>query len=291
MNDQDLISRVRQLQIRCRGLIDHDLIGSYQSSFKGAGIEYEESRPYQPGDDIRTIDWRLTARLTQPYVKLYRQERQASIHLLLDTSGSMSVPGFGRTPADVARETASVLAMLASSQDDQVGLMLFADTIRQVIPPAGGTQHALWIMRQILSTRDNHERTDLTAPLERLCRTWTKRCIVFLFSDFLASGHEPSLRIAARMHDLIPVVVGHLWDRQLPSGGMLTARDPETGRTVRLDAYSRRQRDRYKQSAQDALDQQLKGFARLRLTPLILSTGDDIAVQLHRYFDRRGVMP
>lgn len=107
MTDMNLIRRVRQLQIRCRGLIDHELIGSYQSSFKGQGIEYEESRPYQPGDDVRAIDWRLTARLTRPFVKLYQQERQATVHLLLDTSGSLSVPGFGRTPADVVGDTAA----------------------------------------------------------------------------------------------------------------------------------------------------------------------------------------
>lgn len=284
----DLLQRVNRLRIYCSAMIDQQLAGSSGSTFQGQGIEFEETRPYQPGDDVRAIDWRVTARFGHPFVKLFREERQSRVFLIVDRSGSMAAPPIGPTPWDRLAEVAGVLALLATAENNRVGMMLFSDHVDHTVPPAGGTEWAMRILRDLVAWKpDKAKQTNLRIPLERLCRTERRRCVAIILSDFLCEGYERALRVATSMHDVIPIVFQHPLQRMLPKCGMLPVRDPESGQMIWIDTFSRRQREQY-QTAADAVERQRDGyFAKLRVPVLHLSTDDDIAVKLHRFFDRR----
>lgn len=283
----DLLQRVHRLRIHCGALVDQHLAGSHGSPFKGQGIEFEETRPYQAGDDVHAIDWRVTARSGRPFVKLFREERQATIYLIIDGSGSVAAPPFGPSPWDRICELAGVLAIVASADENRVGMLLFSDRVVHAVPPAGGTEHAVRILRDAVAWQPAGGETNLRLPLERLVRTERRRCTAIILSDFLAAGYERALRIAAASHDLIPIVCQHPMQNQLPACGLLPARDPETGRTAWIDTFSRRQRDAYHRAAQAFEARRDELFARLRLSALYLSSHDDVAVALRRFFDRR----
>ncbi|WP_164103397.1 DUF58 domain-containing protein [Candidatus Laterigemmans baculatus] len=284
----DLLQRVHRLRIHCGALVDQQLAGSYASPFKGQGIEFEETRPYQAGDDVRAIDWRVTARSGRPFVKLFREERQSTVYLIIDGSGSVTAPPFGATPWDRICEVAGVLALVASADENRVGLLLFTDRVELAIPPAGGTEHAMRILRDVVAWEPASQPTDLRPPLERLLRTERRRCTAVVLSDFLAAGYERALRIAAASHELIPIVCHHPLQREVPRVGLLPTRDPESGRMLWLDTFSRRQREEYRRAAAAMERRRDELFARLRLPVLHLSSHEDVAVALRRFFDRRG---
>jgi uncharacterized protein (DUF58 family) len=284
----ELLRRVERLQIRCSSLIDGRLIGEYESTFKGEGLEFEETRPYQPGDEVRAIDWRVTARFSKPFVKLFRQQRQLTVHLLVDGSRSMHAPAYGRTPADVATEVAGILASVASADHDRVGLTLFTDSIEHTVEPQNGPSHVTRLMRDLICWRPAGIRMRLDLPLERLHRVQRSRCVVVLISDFLSVNDASSMRVISRLHDLIPVIVRHPSDEQLPRCGMLQARDPETGRMRWIDTMNAGQRREFDQAARAQrlhLDQM---FAGMRCLPLWIRCDQDVVAALHHYFDRRG---
>ena len=283
----DLLQRVNRLRIYCSTLVDQQLAGSAASAFKGQGIEFEETRPYQPGDDVRAIDWRVSAKSGRPFVKLFREERQSTIYLLVDGSGSLAAPPIGPTPWQRIVEVAGVLALLASADANRVGLMLFTDHVEHAVPPASGTERAMRLLRDLIAWNPTGRPTNLTVPLARLCRVERRRCIAIVLSDFLYDGYERALRAAAGMHDVVPIVCHHPLQQALPKCGLLPARDPETGQITWIDTFSRRQRDQYRQAAEAIGKRRDDLFARLRIPALHLSTVDDIAVQLHRFFDRR----
>lgn len=286
-HSSDLLRRVNRLRIHCHALVDQHLTGSYGSTFKGQGIEFEETRPYQPGDDVRAIDWRVTARSGRPFVKLFREERQSTVYLIVDGSGSLAAPPIGPTPWDRVAEIAGVLAIVASADNSRVGMMLFTDKVEHAVPPASGAEQAMRILRDVVAWHPTGKLTNLRLPLERLCRTERRRCVAIILSDFLCEGYERALRVAAAMHDVIPIVCHHPLQRALPKCGLLPVRDPETGRMTWLDTFSRRQRDEYRTTTEAIEKRRDEYFARLRVPALHLSTNDDIAVKLHRFFDRR----
>lgn len=287
----DLLQRVNRLRIHCLALVDQQLAGSSGSTFKGQGIEFEETRPYQPGDDVRAIDWRVTARSGQPFVKLFREERQSTVYLLVDGSRSLTAPPIGTTPWQRVAEVAGVLAILAGADANRVGMMLFADQIEHVVPPASGAEQAMRVLRDIVAWRPAakaaNQPTNLAAPLARLCRTERRRSVAIVLSDFLCEGYERALRAATAMHDIIPIVCQHPLQQSLPRCGLLPARDPETGLLMWIDTFSRHQRHQYRAAAEAAERRRDEIFARLRIPALHLSTVDDVAVKLHRFFDRR----
>lgn len=283
----DLLQRVNRLRIHCSTLVDQQLAGSAASAFKGQGIEFEETRPYQPGDDVRAIDWRVTAKSHRPFVKLFREERQSTIYLLVDGSGSLAAPPIGPTPWQRIVEVAGVLALLASADANRVGLMLFTDHVEHVVPPASGTERAMRLLRDLIAWNPAGRPTNLTVPLARLCRVERRRCVAIVLSDFLHDGYERALRAAAAMHDVVPIVCHHPLQQALPRCGLLPVRDPETGQMMWIDTFSRRQREQYRQAAEAIGKRRDELFARLRIPALQLSTEDDIAIQLHRFFDRR----
>lgn len=286
-HSSDLIRRVERLRIHCRALVDSQLAGSYGSTFKGQGIEFEETRPYQPGDDVRAIDWRVTAKSGRPFVKVFREERHSTVYLIVDGSGSLTAPPIGAKPWDRLCEIAGVLGIVASMDQDRVGMILFTDRIEHIVPPAAGAEQAMRIVRDLVAWNPAGQRTDLRVPLERLCRTERRRCVAIILSDFLCGGYRRALRVAATMHELVPIICHHPLERLLPKCGLLAARDPETGQRMWIDTFSRRQRGEYLAAAEASAQRRHEHFARLRIPVLHLSTGDDVAAKLLEFFERR----
>jgi uncharacterized protein (DUF58 family) len=289
----ELMRRIRRVQIKTSHKVDDLLVGRWHSAFKGRGMEFEEVRPYQVGDDIRTIDWNVTARAGEPFVKLFREERETSVILLVDVSGSQNFGTQYQSKAELVTEFSATIAMSAIKNSDKVGLMLFADQVEKSIPPRQGARHALRIIRELLFWQDSHQgpasgsKTNIQAALEHLGRTQKRRRVVFLVSDFQDSGFEKTLRITRRKHDVIPVLIGDQREFTFPSVGIVQLRDPESGQLVNLDTSSRATRNRVQSITQrqsEATDQMLR---RMRLEPLRLMTGQDFAGPLADYFQRR----
>jgi uncharacterized protein (DUF58 family) len=316
-----LFRRVHSLHIRCTALIDQELAGSYDSALRGAGVEFEETRPYQLGDDARTIDWRVTARTGEPFVRRFRQERALAVHLLVDVSGSMVGPRPERSVHDVAVEVAALVALLAAHAGDHIGLTLFSDRIEKEVPPGAGIQHALRIMRDLVENRppqgtdtfsatatdhsvtlanqqSNHSPpkrclspyqpktgygTRLGEALARVCRIQRRRGVIVLVSDFLSDGIERPIQVAGRRHQLIPIILSEPADRQLPRWGLLRSCDAETGQRIWIDAFSRRQRRDYEAAAQQRAAGLELLFGQLSLPRLKLTPQSDVVEELRHY--------
>ncbi|MAT15959.1 MAG: DUF58 domain-containing protein [Planctomyces sp.] len=285
-DQQKLLERVRRLKLRCESAIDRDFAGSYDSTVKGSGIEFEETRPYQPGDDVRAMDWRVSARTGIPHIRRFREERRTTLHLIVDGSGSLHLAG--RSPYEIATELAALLALLAASEGDQIGLTLFAEAIVRTVPPAGGIEHALLILRELAYHNPRGRGTSINCALEHICRAERRRGVMVLISDFIAEDLEHTLIRAAAQHHIIPVVITDPLDTTLPSSGLLSVRDRETGRTRWIDAFSRRQRRAWKEGVQAANTQRDQLFRRLNLKPLKLDTQIDVPLALRRYLEEGG---
>jgi uncharacterized protein (DUF58 family) len=241
----ELLRQVRSLQIRARRLVTELLAGEYASAFRGRGIEFEEARPYQPGDDVRTIDWKVTARTGLPHVKRHREERELTVLLLADVSSSGSFGSGTRLKRETLEEVAAVLATSAIRSHDRVGLILFSDRIERYIPPKRGRAHGWRIVREIVASRPGRRGTDLAAPLEFLARVTRHRAVAFLLSDFLQpeereAAYAERLRLVARRHDLTAIAVTDRREQELPRIGWVALEDPESGETALVDTGDRR---------------------------------------------------
>lgn len=235
METKELLKKVRQLEIRTRGLVNQVFSGEYHSVFKGRGMAFSEVREYMPGDEIRTIDWNVTARLNHPFVKVFEEERELTVILLVDVSGSQVFGSRSALKRDIAAELSAILAFSAMKNSDKVGVILFTDRIENFIPPRKGRSHSLRIIRELLSFEPKSTRTSLRTALEYLNRVLKKRAIVFLISDFMDSGYEQSLRIAGKRHDFVGIVLLDPREQELPKVGLITLRDAETGRQQWVD--------------------------------------------------------
>jgi uncharacterized protein (DUF58 family) len=268
-------------------MADDMLCGQYHSAFKGRGIEFEEVRPYQMGDDVRSIDWNVTARYGDPYVKLFREERELTVMLLVDLSASQSLGTHYQTKRELVTDLGATLAFSAIKNNDKVGLHLFTDDIEKVVPASKGSRHVLRVIRELLYCEPIGQGTNLTIALQHLNKTIKRRSVVFLVSDFQDTGFEQTLRIAKRRHDVIPVVVSDERELTLPNVGFLELQDAETGETVFLDTSSRRHRELYRQRAAAAIEQRERLFKKLRMDPIYLSTGEDFIDPLRKFFHKR----
>jgi uncharacterized protein (DUF58 family) len=264
------------------------LAGEYLSAFKGRGIEFEEVRPYMPGDDVRTIDWNVTARYDEPFVKLFREERELTVMLLVDVSASQGLGTHFQTKRDLITELGSTLAFSAIKNNDKVGLMMFTDGIEKFVPPRKGSRHVLRCIRELLHCHPMGQGTDLAKALNQLNHTIKRRSVVFLVSDFLDSGYEKSIRVANRRHDIIPVVVGDRREFEMPNVGMIELRDSETGAITTFDTASRRQRRLYSERAKQQAADRDAAFKRLKMDPIHIFTGEDFLDPLREFFHRRG---
>ena len=236
----EIFAKIKAIQIRTQRVVTDVLAGEYESAFKGRGMEFEEVREYQPGDDVRHIDWNVTARLNSPYVKQHREERELTVMLMVDVSSSGSFGSGDKTKSEVAAEVAAVLAYTAIRSNDRVGLIVFSDHIELYIPAKKGRAHVWRVIREILSYRPIRQGTNVNGALEYLGKVTPRRVVAFLISDFLDSGYEESLKVAARKHDLTVVTIADPREEELPRVGMIELQDAETGETLILDTSDRR---------------------------------------------------
>ncbi|MCG8653193.1 MAG: DUF58 domain-containing protein [Pirellulales bacterium] len=281
------MKRIRRIQIHTSHVVDDLLAGGWHSAFKGRGIEFEEVRPYQIGDDVRAIDWNVTARVGEPYVKLFREERELAVLLLVDLSASQSFGTNEQTKRELVTELGATLAFSAIKNNDKVGLTLFTDAVEKSLPPRSGTRHVLRLIRELLYTAPIGRGTSLRAAIDHLNRTASRRSVVFLISDFQDTGFESPLKIALRRHDLIPIVIGDRREVELPKMGLVRLRDEETGHVVSLDTSSRRHRQAYRQVMQQRIQARNDLFRRLRLEAIEIETGRDYVEPLQSFFRMR----
>ena len=285
----EIAKQIKRIQIRTNHRVDGMLAGEYLSAFKGRGIEFEEVRPYQPGDDVRTIDWNVTARQGEPFVKLFREERELTVMQLVDVSASQS-PGFHhQTKRDLVAELSSTLAFSAIKNNDKTGLIMFTDGIEKFVPPKKGSRHVLRCIRELLHCQPMGQGTNIEHALNHLNRTVKRRAVTFVISDFLDQNFEKALRIASKRHDIIPIIISDHREFEMPNIGLVTLKDSETGETVCFDTSSRRQREQYNNRAlqQKAMRDQI--FQRLKMEPLHIFTGENYIDPLRDYFHRRGL--
>ncbi len=288
MIPKEIFQKIRSIQIRSSHQVDELLAGSWNSAFKGRGIEFEEVRPYQIGDDVRTIDWNVTARSDQPFVKLFREEREMSVQLLVDLSRSVEFGTGSQTKRDLIVELGATLAMSAMRNNDKVGLTLFTDDVEKAIPPRKGSRHVLRIIRELLYCQPVGSGTSIRNAIEHLNRTRKRRSVVFLVSDFFDHDFESVLKVAKRRHDIVPITVSDPREKKLPNVGLIRLRDNETGEQVLVDTTSRRNRKQFEEMFEQKEAQRLAMFRRLQLEPIQLTTGEDIVDPLRRYFNARG---
>lgn len=287
MIPNELMEKIRRIKIRSSHLADDMLCGQYQTVFKGRGVEFEEVRPYQAGDDVRTIDWNVTARYGDPYIKLFREERELTVMLLVDLSASQGLGTHYQTKRELVTELGATLAFSAIKNNDKVGLNLFTDQIEKMVPAKKGSRHVMRLILELMSCNPIGTGTNIKASLEHLNRTNKRRSIVFLISDFQDQGYEQALRIAQRKHDIIPIVVGDRREFEIPNVGMVELRDAESGKTVLLDTSNRRHRQHYTDHARQAVEEREQLFKKLKMDPIYVYTGDDFVEPLQKFFHKR----
>jgi len=235
---RELLKKVKRIEISTRSVVNDVFSGEYHSVFKGRGMEFSEVREYQPGDDIRTIDWNVSARMGHPYVKIFEEERELTVMLLVDVSSSGNFGTTEQLKREVAAELSAVLAFSAIKNNDKVGLLIFSDKIEKFIPPHKGRKHVLRVIREILFYKPKEAATDLSTALEYLSKVIKRRSIAFMISDFLSEGYDKSLQVANKKHDLIAVSVTDPREISLPDAGMIDLEDAETGETILVDTSS-----------------------------------------------------
>jgi uncharacterized protein (DUF58 family) len=235
MLTKELLKQVKQIEIRTRGIVNEVFSGEYHSVFKGRGMEFSEVREYNFGDDIRSIDWNVTARFGHPYIKIFEEERELTVMLLVDMSGSLMFGSVEKTKQQIAAELSAVLAFSALKNNDKVGLILFTDRIEKFVPPRKGKSHSLRIIREVLSFEPEGNQTNLRQALEYFNHTIKKKAIVFLISDFIDGGYEKILRIVGKKHDLIGIVLRDQREKSMLDAGLIKFRDAETGEIRFID--------------------------------------------------------
>lgn len=284
--------KIRLIEIQTSKAVDDVLAGEYSSVFKGSGMEFEEVREYAPGDEIRSIDWNVTARMGRPFVKRYVEERELTVWLLVDLSASGAFGSLSQLKNEAAAEFCALLAFAAIRNNDKVGLIVFTDRVELSIPPSKGRTHVLRLIRELLRFEPEGRGTDLAVALEYLGRVTHKRGVVFLVSDFLSPGvlaeqSGKQLRVLARRHDLIAVTVGDRRERELPDIGLIELEDAETGECVLIDTSSARVRRDYAADARRRGAERQSFFRSTGIDEVEVMTGQDYVRDLRKLFRRR----
>jgi len=295
LNQTEILSKVRQLEVRTRRLVDEALAGKYHSVFKGRGMDFDTVRPYAVGDDIRSIDWNVTARTGEPFVKRFREERELRIMLVIDISASGEFGSVGSSKREHAAEIGAMLAFSALKNNDKVGLVLFTDEVELYIPAKKGRKHILRLVREILFYEPKHKGTNFIAPLDFLNNVLHKRSVTFLISDFCFPGEfepaleelKPKLRASKRRQDLITVWINDPRDAELPDIGLLTLEDAESGEQVEVDTTSKHIRDKYKQIAAQRGESLLHTLRKSGADVMKISTASPCLDGLMEFFQRR----
>ena len=287
MIPREILKQVRRIEITTRGLVNDVFSGEYHSVFKGRGMSFAEVREYRYGDDIRGIDWNVTARTGSPHVKVFEEERELTVMMVVDVSASAHFGTRDRMKSELAAELCGVLAFSAIKNDDKVGLILFSDRIECFVPPRKGRRHALRVLRELLYHPSEGTGTDITGALEYLARVTRRRAVVFLVSDFLAEGFDRALSVAARRHDLVAVRVGDVREEDIPPMGFVEFEDSETGRRIVVNTSGRAFRDRFREIRADARERSDELFRRSRIDSIDVTTGVPYDRALRLFFERR----
>ena len=285
---KDLLKKVRKIEIKSRGLTRQVFAGQYHSAFKGKGMTFSEVREYQYGDDIRAIDWNVTARFNHPYIKVHEEERELTVMLLIDVSGSGDYGTRSQLKKDLITEVAAVLSFSAIDNNDKIGVILFSDKVEKFIPPHKGRKHILRIIRELLEFTPENSGTDISESLRYLTNVIKKRCTAFLISDFRDTGYARSLQIANNKHDIVALHVHDRRERELPKAGLIKVRDNETGRERWVDTGLKRVREEYAMKWLSHQDMMNEIFRKSGVDVVELETGSDYVKPLIKLFKRRG---
>jgi uncharacterized protein (DUF58 family) len=287
MIPSEVMAQIRRIQIRTSRMVNEILAGQYQSVFKGQGMEFKEVREYVPGDDIRAIDWNVTARTGHPFVKLMTEEREMTVMLLVDASGSGRFGSVSRFKNELAAELCAVLAFSAIKNGDKVGLIIFTDEVELFVPPSKARKHVLRVIREVLYFEPRRRGTNIPTALHYLNSVVKRRAVVFLVSDFMASDYELPLRIARRRHDVIAVAVTDPREETLPDVGLASVRDAETGAEAVVDTSDARVREAYAQAAAERARHRDEVLRRNRIDTIHVRTDRSYIDALYRFFRMR----
>jgi len=287
MIPKEILKKVKRIEIATRGLVNDVFSGEYHSVFKGRGMEFAEVREYQIGDDIRNIDWNVTARSGHPYVKVFDEERELTVMLMVDVSSSGNFGTISQMKGEVAAELCAVLAFSAIKNNDKVGLMIFSDKIEKFIPPRKGKQHVLRVIREILYFKPEESRTDLNVALEYLSRVIIRKSIVFLISDFLTENYEKSLQVANKKHDIIAIDIIDPREVEMPSVGLLELEDAETGETVMVDTSNPAIRGSFYSQSKEERETREKFFKSIGVDNITINTDRSYVEPITKFFRMR----
>ncbi len=287
MLTKELLKQVRQIEIRTRGLVNQVFSGEYHSVFKGRGMEFSEVREYQFGDDIRNIDWNVTARFGHPFIKIFEEERELTVILLVDLSGSLLFGTVEKTKQQIAAELSAILAFSAMKNNDKVGLILFTDKIERFVPPRKGKKHVLRVIREVLSFEPKGKATNLKSALEYMNNAIKKKSIVFLISDFMDEGYEKILRMVGKKHDLIGIVLNDRREFNLPKIGMIKFKDTETGDERWIDTNDSKVQKTIKDMKQKIILHRKSLFLSSRLDTIEVQTEENYIKPLVQFFRKR----
>jgi uncharacterized protein (DUF58 family) len=283
----EILRQVKLLELRTRGLVNSLFTGEYRSVFKGQGMEFSEVREYQPGDEVRSIDWNVTARMRKPYVKRYIEERELTVMLAVDLSGSERFGTRGRFKSELASELAAVLAMSAIRNNDRVGALLFTDRVEHVVPPRKGRRHVLRLMRDLLVFEPVGRGTNIAGALEYIQKMLSHKAIIFVVSDFQSADLEQPLKLLAQQHDVVAVTVDDMSEQELPDIGLARFIDPETGATIDIDTSDERVRARFAESVKEELASRRRLLRRLAIDEVPIRTDGGVVDPLIRFFRTR----
>ncbi|MBC7565924.1 MAG: DUF58 domain-containing protein [Pedobacter sp.] len=288
MDTKDLLKKVRKIEIKSRGLSNQIFSGEYQSAFKGRGMAFSEVREYQVGDEIRTIDWNVTARFNHPYVKVFDEEREMTVMLLVDVSGSKNFGTQTQLKQELATEICAVLAFSAIQNNDKVGILFFSDQVEKFIPPKKGRSHILMIIRELINFEPKHKGTNVAEALRFFTGAIKKRCTSFLISDFMSSSFENELKIANRKHDLVALRLYDLHEEEFPNLGLIPIKDEETGQTAWVNTSDMEVRFEFKRAALERNGRLEDLFKRSGVDFTKIGTHQSYVKPLMTLFKKRG---
>lgn len=287
MEATELLKRVRKIEIKTRGLSKNIFAGEYHSAFKGRGMAFSEVRDYQYGDDIRNIDWNVTARFNHPYIKVYEEERELTVMLLVDVSGSRNFGTHIQLKKNMITEISAVLSFSAIQNNDKIGMIMFSDRIEKFIPPKKGRQHILRIIRELINFEPASQQTDITEALRYFTNVIKKRSTAFIISDFFDEDYEDALKIAGKKHDLIALNIYDIREAELPPVGLIRIKDAETGKMLWIDSGNKKTRDNYARWWHVQQDKQDETFKRYGIDSARIRTDEDYVRPLMSLFKQR----
>lgn len=288
MDTKELLKKVRKIEIKTRRLSDHIFGGEYHSTFKGRGMTFSEVRKYQFGDDVRSIDWNVTARYSEPYVKIFEEERELTMMLMVDVSGSELFGTNAQFKNEVVTEIAATLAFSATQNNDKIGLILFSDTVELFIPPKKGRSHVLRLIRELIEFKPKSKKTNLAEALKFLRNVMKKKAIVFVLSDFIADDYEHTMKIAANKHDVTGIRIYDQREEEIPNLGMVQMQDEETGELMLVNTSSKKVRLNYHKFYQEKVTYYKESFSRSGAGTIDCRVDESYVKKLLGYFKRRG---